>query len=109
VESISDDDRLILETAKILREDFLHQHAFDEQDAYTTVSKQFKMLGIIMMFHDRAEKAIKKGVSIKQIVDIPCKEKIARMKIMDEAKLSGVEKVLKDEFAALSGASGGQI
>ena len=109
VESISDEDRLILETAKIIREDFLHQHAFDAQDAYTAVSKQVKMMEIIMLFHERAEKAIKKGVPIKQIVDVPCKEKIAKMKIMEEAELSGVEKILKDDFASLEGASGGQV
>ena len=108
VESISDEDRLTLETAKIIREDFLHQHAFDEQDAYTAVSKQFKMLGIILMFHERAEKAVKKGVPIKQIMDIPCKEKIARMKIMDESELPEVEKILKENFASLQGAGGGK-
>ena len=109
VESISEEDRLTLETAKILREDFLHQHAFDPQDAYTTVSKQFKMMKIIMMFHDRAEKVIKKGVSIKQIIDIPCKGKIARMKIMNESELGEVEKILKEDFAQLSGVAEGTV
>jgi len=107
VESISDEDRLTLETAKIIREDFLHQHAFDEKDAYTAVSKQFRMLEIIMMYHERAEKAVKKGVPIKKIMDIPCKEKLARMKLMDEAELSGVEKILKEDFASLYGADRG--
>ncbi|MBA3064981.1 V-type ATP synthase subunit A [bacterium] len=109
VESISEEDRLILETAKILREDFLHQHAFDAEDSYSAVSKQFRMLGIIMLFHDRAEKAIKKGASIKQIIDIPCKEKIARMKIMKESELGEVEKILKEDFASLGGVAEGTV
>ena len=60
-----------------------------------------------MMYHERAEKAVKKGVPIKKIMDIPCKEKLARMKLMDEAELSGVEKILKEDFASLYGADRG--
>ncbi|MFH1353171.1 MAG: V-type ATP synthase subunit A, partial [bacterium] len=106
VEALSDEDRLILDTAKILREDFLHQHAFDPQDSYTTLKKQYKMLSIIMMYFRLAKQAVEKNAGIKKIIDIPSKSMIARMKYMDIKKLDEVEKALKDDLSGLISSGG---
>lgn len=101
VESLSKEDRLILDTAKIIREDFLHQHAFDPQDSYTTLKKQYRMLLIIMLYFHLAKQAVEKGAGIKKILDIPSKSKIAKMKYMELEKFNEVEKALKEDFGGL--------
>ncbi len=103
VEALSDADRLILDTAKIIREDFLHQHAFDPQDSYTALKKQYKMLSVIMMYFHLAKQAVEKNAGIKKIIDVPSKSMIAKMKYMDIKKLDEVEKALKDDLSGMSG------
>jgi len=101
VESLADNDRLVLDTAKIIREDFLHQHAFDPQDSYTALEKQYKMLLIVMLYFHLAKQAVEKGSGIKKILDMPSKSRIAKMKYMEMEKLNEVEKALKEDFGGL--------
>ncbi|MCD6413966.1 MAG: V-type ATP synthase subunit A [Elusimicrobia bacterium] len=103
VESLGAADRLILDTAKMLREDFLHQHAFDPQDTYSQISKQYRMLSVIMLYHHFAQEAIKKKKDIKEIVNIPSKGKIAKMKYMKIEEIDKVEKSLKEDFSNITG------
>jgi len=102
-EALSDEDKLILDAAKMFREDFLHQHAFDPQDTYTEMKKQYKMLSIMMIYVDEARQAIKNGISFSEISGILAKEKIARMKYMSLDEIEEVEKLLKDEMRKLFG------
>ncbi|MCM8829512.1 MAG: V-type ATP synthase subunit A, partial [Candidatus Omnitrophica bacterium] len=87
METLSSQDRLILETARAIREDFLHQSAFDDRDAYTTLTKQYRMLRAIMLFHSYASKAIEKGVSIDKIHKMPVKEGLVKMRYIAHSKV----------------------
>ncbi len=85
MDMLSDEDRLILLTSKSIREDFLHQNAFHELDAYTSLAKQSRMLEAILKLHDRCGEVLKAGqdISFSSI-----REKIARAKYIPEENLS---------------------
>ena len=83
VESLSAKDRLILESARSIREDFLHQNAFHAQDTYTSQRKQYLMLRTILHFHNSALKVLKE-VSLDRILSLPIREKIAKLKFLPE-------------------------
>lgn len=93
VESLSFPDRLILEVAKSIREDFLHQNAFHEIDTYTSLSKQHLMLKIILEFYHLAQERLQEGMEFEQIVHLPIREKISRLKYIAEDNLSEFKKV----------------
>lgn len=80
-DALPDEQRLILETARLLREGFLQQSALDKIDAYATVEKQFYMLHAILHFHTRAERIIAKGCPIIIIHDLSTVDQLARMKM----------------------------
>ena len=85
VENLSPKERLILETARSLREDFLHQNAFDPVDTYSTLKKQYYMTRIILEFHHQGEKFLERGGDIEEIISHPLREEIIRMRyIKDE-------------------------
>jgi V/A-type H+-transporting ATPase subunit A len=79
-DALPDEQRLILETARLLREGFLQQNAMDEIDAYSTVQKQIRMLDLILYFHKRARRIISKGAPIVVIHDLPAVNVLIRMK-----------------------------
>jgi V/A-type H+-transporting ATPase subunit A len=108
VDALSPRDRLILETAKSIREDFLHQNAFDEIDTYTSAAKKYQLLKIILDLHSLCEKALEAGVSFKDIQSLAVREEISRAKFIPEDRLtemdtirthmvSGTEVLLKEE------------
>ncbi len=84
LEALSPEDRLILETAKSIREDFLHQHAFDPQDAYTGIKKQYRMLKVIIKLFRLSQELLKEDVEFSKLLKLKVKEKISRMKFIDE-------------------------
>ncbi len=84
LEALSPEDRLILETAKSIREDFLHQHAFDPQDAYTGVKKQYRMLKVIIKLFRLSKELLQEGVEFSKLLKLKVKERISRMKFIDE-------------------------
>jgi len=84
LEALSPEDRLILETAKSIREDFLHQHAFDPQDTYTGVKKQYRMLKVIIKLFHLSRKLLEEGKEFAELAKLKVKEKISRMKFIDE-------------------------
>lgn len=84
LEALSPEDRLILETAKLIREDFLHQHAFDPQDAYTGVKKQYRMLKVIIKLFRLSKELLQEGVEFSKLLKLKVKERISRMKFIDE-------------------------
>ena len=79
-DALPDDQRLVLETARLLREGFLQQNALDEVDSYATIEKQMRMLQVILHFHERAESIIAKGCPIVVIHDLPIVNTLVRMK-----------------------------
>jgi len=99
LDALSPENRLIMETARSIREDFLHQNAFHEVDTYTSYTKMAKMMQIIMAFHDMGKDALKNGVSILDIAALPVREKIARMKYITESKIEEFDS-LNDEISA---------
>ena len=96
VDALSTHERLILETARSIREDFLHQDAFDEIDTYTSVKKQFLMLKLIILFHETAEKVIVQGVNIEKINSLPVKSNIIRAKYIKENDLKKFSEIEKE-------------
>ena len=87
VETLSLSDRLILEVARMIREDFLHQNAFHEIDTYTSLTKQYRMLKLILDFYEQAGRMLKQDKPLKDILDLPVREKISRAKYIPEDKL----------------------
>jgi len=105
VDSLSDQDRIILETTKSIREDFLHQSAFDPEDAYTRLSKQNRMLGVILELHDACLKAAEKNVPLESLFRLPVREKITRMRYVPEEESGIFDEIHKDIETEISGLS----
>lgn len=106
VESLATRDRMILESARSIREDFLHQNAFHEQDTYTSLRKQYLMLKAILYFHHAALDALEKGVDLDAVLGLEVREDIAKMKFLPEEEegLLAVEAAAEKAFQGLSGA-----
>ncbi len=102
VDSLSSSDRIVLETAKHIREDFLHQSAFDPDDAYTRLDKQFLMLKVIVELHRACERAIEKKAPLRKLLELPVRERIARMKHIKEDDLAGFDSILGDITAQIA-------
>ena len=110
VDSLSDHDRIILETSKAIREDFLHQSAFDPDDEYTRLQKQYRMLKTIMDLHELSDKAIEKGAELEKLLDLEVKQAIARMRHISEDNLQEFDKIeeqMKSEIDGLISAAPG--
>jgi len=93
VDALSEKDRLKLEVAKSIREDYLQQNAFHEVDTYTSLDKQHKMLGLVLAFHVEAEKALAAGVYFKKILQMEVRDKIARAKYIPETEMSKIDDI----------------
>ncbi|WP_448524266.1 V-type ATP synthase subunit A [Pseudothermotoga sp.] len=96
MEALSPQDRLVLETARSIREDFLHQNALHEVDTYTSPKKQYLMLKNIMNFYTIASKLLDEGVPLQGILKLPEREKIARMKFVSESRISEIEHLIEE-------------
>ena len=109
VDALSSKDRLTMETAKIIREDYLHQNAFDEVDTYTSLKKQYLMLKLICEFDARAREAVENYADMNAILSCSCKEKIGRAKYIAEDKLDefdGILKLINTELKTLARGDG---
>ena len=84
MDALSDIDRIKLEAARSIREDFLHQNAFHETDTYTTLSKQYHMMQLVMAFFDKSAAALKKGANLNALITMPIRERIGRFKYVEE-------------------------
>ena len=80
MDALSAPDRLKLEVARSIREDFLHQNAFDEVDTYTSLEKQHSMMLLITGYYEKAREALAAGVDIQKLIDLPVREQIGRFK-----------------------------
>jgi len=96
VDALSSDNRLIMETAKSIREDFLHQNAFDDIDTYTSFDKQFQILNLIMQLHNRSAAWLKAGKAMEDLLKLDVKEEIARAKYIPEKEIERFEEIKKN-------------
>jgi V/A-type H+-transporting ATPase subunit A len=85
-----------METAKSIREDFLHQHAFDPNDTYTPLGKQYRMLKLIISLHLASLKALEEGRALGEILGVKVKERIARAKFIPEGKLEEFDHIERE-------------
>ena len=109
MDALSSDDRLTMETAKIIREDYLHQNAFDDVDTYTSMKKQYLMLKLIYEFDARAREAIGNYADMNAVLATSCKERIGRAKYIPESNLDEFDEILKVMNAELTAlAQGGE-
>ena len=93
IDALSRDERMVMETAKSLREDFLHQNAFHEIDTYASMDKQFKMLKTIVAFHHAGLDALHKGAAMNKLFNLPVREQIARMRYLEEKDIGQIDKL----------------
>lgn len=84
IDALSPRQRMILETAKSLREDFLYQSAFHDVDTYCSQKKQYGILKVILDFHHKALELLDKGVRLEQILNLKVRERIARARVTPE-------------------------
>ncbi len=104
-DSLPEKQKNILDVAKIVREDFLQQNAFDDTDTYCSIKKQFMMLTIIKTLNDYQEKAIDAGKKLTQTSSLPVRSKISRMKEIKEGDFekfyNGIIKEIEDEYNSI--------
>jgi V/A-type H+/Na+-transporting ATPase subunit A len=107
-DTLSAQDRLVLEVARSIREDFLHQNAFHEVDTYTSLPKQAAMLRAILRFHELGRAALARGVDMAAIERAAVRDRIARMKYLTEAEapaaIAQTNVEMERELAALEAA-----
>ncbi len=104
-DALPERERALLEIARMIREDYLQQHAYHEVDSYCSIEKQLLMLKIISLFHEKALEAIDMGVGIDKIISLPVKDEIARMKYEPGDKFKQryqeLEKTINEQFDSL--------
>ena len=93
-DTLSPEDQLKLEAAKSIREDFLQQNAFHDNDTYTSLPKQDKMLKMVLEYYNEAVKALQNGVYLGNVLGLPVREKIARAKFIDEKELNKIDEII---------------
>ena len=94
MDALSPTDRLKMETARSIREDFLHQLAFHEVDTYSSLRKQYLMMKLVLRFYDGSLDALKKGADIEKLVSIPSRESIGRFKCVPEKDIEDTYKTV---------------
>ncbi len=102
IDALSPRDRLTMEAAKSVREDYLHQNSFHEVDTYTSLAKQFKMLKLIVDFYHRALRALDDGAGVNAILALPCREQIGRAKYVKEDEIDSLDKLHDEMLKQLS-------
>ncbi len=98
VDGLSEPDRMKLETCKMIREDFLHQNAFHEIDTYSSTSKQFMMLDLILRYFDEGLRALEAGVKFNNLATLSVKEDIGRFKYNEEKNVESSYKEVVEKL-----------
>ena len=105
VDVLSPQDRITMETARSIREDFLQQFAFHEVDTYSPIKKQYSMLKLVLEYYDLCMQALKKNVPLEKLIELPIRDEIARAKYIPndqaEEKIEQIRQRLKKEIANL--------
>ncbi len=87
MDALSKTDRLKLEAARSIREDFLHQNAFHETDTYSTLKKQYRMMELVLAYFDKTTAALDKGANLDAMINMPIRERIGRFKYVKEDEI----------------------
>ena len=95
-DTLSFEDQLKLEAAKSIREDYLQQNAFHEQDTFTSLAKQDKMLNMVLNFYYQAKRALESNVYINDILNLEIRENIARAKYLSEDEIGKIDEIDKE-------------
>ena len=107
MDALSAGDRLKMEAARSIREDYLHQDSFNEIDTYTSLPKQFNMMRLVYSFYEGGQLALKRGADINDIVKMQTRERIGRYKYTPEADVAAefdkISRELAQEFADITG------
>ena len=107
MDALSAPDRLKMEAARSIREDFLHQNSFHEVDTYTSLKKQLLMMKLVLAYYDQAMEALKNGAGVKGLIDLPVREQIGRYKYVLEDNLDAeYDKILKELASQIKDACG---
>jgi V/A-type H+-transporting ATPase subunit A len=105
-DALSESQRVVLEAAKMIKEDFLIQSALHPIDSYCSPEKTFRMISLIMKFYEKMRQSVDKGVSLQRALEIPAKDEIARAKIHPsdtfDAFANDLENKMEEQFQALS-------
>jgi V/A-type H+-transporting ATPase subunit A len=97
-DALSDPQRAILEAAKMIKEDYLMQHAYHPIDSYCPLNKSYQMLKTIIYFYEKISTAVEKGVPLQKILGLPMREEIARMKIQPYDKIEEISKNIRQKI-----------
>ena len=109
IDALSKEERMIMETSKSLREDFLHQNSFHEVDTYASMDKQVKMLRNILTFHTFGMQALNRGAVLRDVINMQVREDISRMRYTEEkeiAQLDSLDIRIKKELSEMMGTGG---
>ena len=105
-DALSANDRLTMETAKMIREDFLQQNAFVDEDAYSSYAKQFRLLDMILRYDALCREALTRGADMKELFAIGAREKIGRAKMADAERFAeeyaAIEAQMRSEIAEIT-------
>ena len=107
MDALSPADRLKMEAARSIREDFLHQNSFHDVDTYTPLRKQYLMMKLVLAFYDKSQGALEKGASMKELLGMDVREKIGRYKYTTVDQIEEeYEKIMNELDTEVSGAFG---
>lgn len=100
MDALSPGDRLKMEAARSIREDFLHQNSFHEIDTYSSLKKQYLLMKLVLSFYEESSKALAEGASMNKLISMPVREQIGRFKYTHEDELDGAYQKVTEELAA---------
>ena len=98
MDALSPSDRLKMEAARSIREDFLHQNSFHEIDTYTSLRKQFLMMKLVLAFYDESRKALENGANVQGLIKMAVREKIGRFKYVTDDEIEREYEAVKEEL-----------
>ena len=99
MDALSPQDRLKMEAARSIREDFLHQNSFDEIDTYTSLKKQYYMMKLVYAYYEEGARALDQGADINALVKLPAREQIGRYKYTPEKEIDGAYQKITEELS----------
>ena len=99
MDALSAGDRLKMEAARSIREDFLHQNSFHEVDTYSSLKKQYLLMKLVVAYYEQGAEALAKGANIQDLVKLEVREKIGRFKYVLEENLEEEYKVVLEQLA----------
>jgi len=100
MDALSASDRLKMEAARSIREDFLHQNSFHEVDTYTSLKKQYLMMSLVYAYYEQSQEALNKGATINHLVNLATRERIGRFKYVEEDNVETEYKKIHEELSS---------